>query len=109
MRVAMQRCLYPILEFSKRDDLRVLRAATALGAHRAHSFPGVQIPRKSPTVGVTPKTETGENIPIRNEWSVDEAISALDVGTEAPGSGTHVQLPAREVSRGDRDTETPVI
>jgi hypothetical protein len=41
----------------------------------------------NPGFAVTPKNETGENIPIYREWRVDEEISALDDGTEAPGSG----------------------
>jgi hypothetical protein len=38
--------------------------------------------RNSPNslLGVTPKIETVENIPIYSEWRVDEAISALELG-----------------------------
>ena len=59
--------------------------------------------------GVTPKFETGENIPIRSEWRVDEAISAVDGRREAPGSGTNEQLPACETGSGDRNSAAPVV
>ncbi|HEU5233283.1 MAG TPA: hypothetical protein VFU50_10505, partial [Terriglobales bacterium] len=54
----------------------------------------LQIPVLIAVLGVTPKSETGEKIPIYSEWRVDEAISTLDGRREAPGSGTDVELPA---------------
>jgi hypothetical protein len=44
--------------------------------------------------GVNPKIETGENIPIYSEWRVDEAISTMDDGAEACGSGADELLRA---------------
>ena len=51
----MQRCIDPILEFSKRRGLRILPADTALRSTLATHSPACEIPEESPTtLGIIP-------------------------------------------------------